>query len=42
MLAELAPTGAKRRSFIRKYVTLLDGWLLLPSDPDKILYGFWH
>ena len=42
LMGELAPVGAKRRNFIRKYITPLDGWLLLPSDPDKIPYVFWH
>ncbi|QBG34453.1 hypothetical protein [Litorilituus sediminis] len=42
MLANLAPTGAKRRNFIKKYVSPAEGWLKLPKDPNDIPYGFWY
>lgn len=42
MLANLAPTGAKKRNFIKKYVSPTDGWLKLPKDPNDIPYGFWY
>ena len=42
MLGDLSAVGVKRRNFIRRYVSPLDGWLLLPHDPNNIPYGFWH
>ncbi|WP_199609743.1 hypothetical protein [Flocculibacter collagenilyticus] len=41
-LANLPPTGAKRRNFVRRYITPRDGWKKLPKDPNDIPFGFWH
>ncbi|WP_199609720.1 hypothetical protein [Flocculibacter collagenilyticus] len=41
LLAGLAPIGAKRNNFIRRYIKNADGWRQLPANPDQIPYGFW-
>ncbi|GGO67283.1 hypothetical protein [Bowmanella pacifica] len=40
-IAELAPCGAVRRNFRRKYVENKHGWKELPADPDVIMFGYW-
>ncbi len=40
-LASLAPIGAKRNNFKRKYIDNKEGWRSLPKDPNNIPYGFW-
>jgi hypothetical protein len=42
VLESLAPGGAKRRNFSRRYIQNVDGWKELPADPQKIPFGFWH
>lgn len=42
LLTELAPMGAKRRNFKRRYVDKPDGWKSLPADPNQISYGYWY
>ncbi|MEE2003111.1 hypothetical protein QWY20_16750 [Alkalimonas sp. MEB108] len=42
VLESLAPSGAKRRNFSRRYIQNQDGWKELPSDPQRIPFGFWH
>ena len=42
ILKGIAPTGAKRSNFRKRYIDNLDGWRELPADPDKIPFGFWH
>lgn len=41
VLAALAPLGAKRSNFKRKYIENQDGWRQLPKDPDNIPFGYW-
>ncbi len=38
---ELAPSGAKRRNFERKYFEDADSIMRLPYDPNSIMYGYW-
>ncbi len=38
---ELAPSGAKRRNFARKYFEDADSISRLPTDPNSIMYGYW-
>jgi hypothetical protein len=40
-LAKLAPTGAKRSNFTKRYLTDKEGWKQLPSNPDSIIFGYW-
>ncbi|MCG7553773.1 hypothetical protein GSF04_13760 [Pseudoalteromonas sp. A22] len=42
LLADLAPFGAKRRNFKRRYVDKPDGWKQLPADPNQLSYGYWY
>ncbi len=42
MLADLAPTGAIKRNFTKRYVLPTDGWLKLPREPNDIPYGYWY
>ncbi|QBG37155.1 hypothetical protein [Litorilituus sediminis] len=42
VIANLAPYGARKRNFKRKYVDKLSGWRDLPDNPDNFPYGFWH
>jgi len=41
-LAGLAPFGAKRRNFRRRYIDKPNGWRELPDNPKDFPYGFWH
>lgn len=40
-LINLAPVGARRINFTRKYTEDRDSLLRLPLDPEKIMYGYW-
>ncbi len=40
-LKDLAPVGARGRNFERKYLKNKQNFLLLPEDPNEIMYGFW-
>ncbi|MCC5826953.1 hypothetical protein [Alkalimonas sp.] len=42
VLESLVPAGAKRRNFSRRYIQNVDGWKELPTDPQRIPFGFWH
>jgi len=41
-LSNLAPYGARRGNFKRRYVNKLNGWRELPDDPHRLPYGVWH
>ena len=41
ILAKLAPFGAKRNNFIRRYINNKEGWRQLPKDPNNIPFGYW-
>lgn len=40
-LTNLAPVGAKRNNFKRRYMSDRESMLSLPRDPNMIMYGFW-
>lgn len=40
--SNLPAAGAKRRNFIKRYITPIDGWKELPQKPQQIPFGFWH
>jgi len=40
-LVSMAPLGAKRGNFVRKYINNPADWQSLSSDPDDIPFGFW-
>ncbi|GAA58721.1 hypothetical protein P20652_0578 [Pseudoalteromonas sp. BSi20652] len=42
ILANLAPAGAIRRNFTKRYISSSEGWLKLPKNPNDIPYGFWY
>ncbi|MGD1335021.1 hypothetical protein [Vibrio harveyi] len=41
VITELAPVGARRRNFERRYMSDKESMLRLPSDPNSIMYGYW-
>ncbi|EFP97562.1 hypothetical protein [Vibrio caribbeanicus] len=40
-LESLAPFGARRRNFERRYLVDERSIMNLPNDPDKLSYGYW-
>lgn len=40
-LAQTATFGARRANFKRYYISNPFGWKKLPTNPKKIMYGFW-
>ncbi|NMR25820.1 hypothetical protein HH219_09815 [Pseudoalteromonas sp. NEC-BIFX-2020_015] len=42
ILANLAPAGAIRRNFTKRYIDNSDGWSRLPKNPNDIPYGHWY
>ncbi|REL25385.1 hypothetical protein DXX93_01690 [Thalassotalea euphylliae] len=42
VLVSLAPFGARRGNFKRRYVDRQNGWRELPDSPDRLPYGVWH
>ncbi|WP_257973666.1 hypothetical protein, partial [Vibrio parahaemolyticus] len=40
-ITELAPIGAKRNNFERRYMADKESMLRLPNDPNSIMFGYW-
>ncbi|MGR3042679.1 hypothetical protein ABMY36_22245 [Vibrio vulnificus] len=40
-ITNLAPVGAKRNNFKRRYMEDRESMLSLPRDPNSIMYGYW-